>query len=201
MSLTPLELQVRRPVWTAMSDLFLDTETRWSIPYVGRVCAASGLDDEQLERVFWCEVFPLAIYNLHDIAGEWAMLNLPEPELVERAENPRHDRVLELTSAWMVKRTWEASKIVCRRLRTEPVERALLLQRCWDGFGQPYLEREEAFGTSAPRAGLVEARLAGVDLLAEWRFYRPVLLSVVSEDEEKGGVARDAEVERLIAGV
>lgn len=184
-----------------MSDLFLDTETRWSVPYVGRVCAASGLDDELLERVFWCEVFPLAIYNLHDLAGEWAMLSLSEAELIERAGNPRHDRVSELTSAWMVKRTWEASKTVCRRLRSEPAERALLLQRCWDGFGHAYLEREEAFGTSAPDRGLGEARLAGIELFAEWRFYRPLLLSMAFEDEEKSAAARDAEVERVIAAV
>ncbi len=77
----------------------------------------SGFDDVTLDRVFWAEVFPLAIFNLHDIAGEWAMLELPESVLIERAEKGERDRVLELTDAWMVKHTWDAAMVVCRRLR------------------------------------------------------------------------------------
>ena len=61
--MTKEELLRRKPVWEAMSDLFLDTETRWSVPYVARRCAESGSDDEELERIFWGEVFPEAIPN------------------------------------------------------------------------------------------------------------------------------------------
>lgn len=201
MPLSPAELEVRRPVWSAMSDLFLDTETRWSVPFVGRVCAASGLDDEVLERVFWCEVFPLAIENLHSIAGDWAMLSLSEPQLIDRAENPRHDRVNELTSAWMVSGSWKASMSVCRRLRSEPAGRHLVLAGCWTGFGHHYLEHEKDLGKVKPRPELGQARAAGVDLAAEWTFYRPVLLGLLMDDERPSVAARDAEVTNAIAAV
>jgi hypothetical protein len=47
-----------------MSDLFLDTEKRWYVPFAARTCVESGYDDATLERIFWIEVFPEAIGNL-----------------------------------------------------------------------------------------------------------------------------------------
>ncbi|MBL8923020.1 MAG: hypothetical protein JNJ54_29495 [Myxococcaceae bacterium] len=199
MALTSGQLEQRRPLWSAMSDLFLDTETRWSVPYVGWRCAESGLDDATLDAIFWCEVFPLAIFNLHDIAGEWAMLTLPESQLVARAERQERDRVQELTSAWMVKHTWDAALVVCRRLRTEPSARWRALMETWEVLGKRFLEDVGRKLISAPQPILAKARGAGVDVAAEWRFYEPVLHQLAGDDELKTLDARLGEVRAMLA--
>ena len=184
-----------------MSDFFLDTEVRWSVPFVGRVCAESGLDDDTLSSIFWCEVFPLAIFNLHDIAGEWAMLQLPEAGLLARAQAPAHDRALELESAWMVKAEWEAALAVCRRLRSEPRTRFLLLTRTWDTLGKRYLEDLGRKLLTDPLPTLTEARAAGVDLQAEWAFYEPLLRSMNLRAEAREAQQRADEVTAMLATV
>ncbi len=69
--LTPEELERRRPVWSALSDLFLDTEVRPAHPWRARVCARSGLDLPALRAIFDDELHPLLYSNLLSIAGEW----------------------------------------------------------------------------------------------------------------------------------
>lgn len=198
MPLTVTDLERRRRLWAAMSDLFLDTETRWNVPFVGRACAESTLDDAALERVFWCEVFPLAIDNLHDIAGEWAMLELPEPALIERAERQERDRVRELTSAWMVTHTWTASLALCRRLRSEPPTRWLDLQSCWDVVGKRFLEDVARDLLSDPTKTLATVRAGGIDPIAEWQFYRPLLVELATDEERRELAARSHAVDQLL---
>ena len=70
--LTPEELERRRPVWSALSDLFLDTEVRPAHAWRARVCARSGLDLPALRAIFDDELHPLLYSNLLSIAGEWA---------------------------------------------------------------------------------------------------------------------------------
>lgn len=200
-TLTAAQLAQRRPLWSAMSDLFLDTETRWSVPWVGAACCESGLDDATLEGIFWAEVFPLAIPNLHDIAGEWGVLELPESMLVARAEAPHRDRVAELTSAWMVKHTWDASLVICRRLRTEPATRHLALRRAWDAFGRRFLEHLGRTPFSDLQKPLLEARAGGVDLEAEWRFYAPLLEGLAIGGEAKELAMRAQTVRELLDGL
>lgn len=183
-----------------MSDLFLDTETRWYSPHVGHACVKSGFDDETLERVFWAEVFPLAIFNLHDIAGEWAMLQLSEPQLIDRAEKGERDRVLELTDAWMVKHTWDAAMVVGRRLRKEPEARWQLLTNAWDLLGKRFLEDVGRKLLSDPTKKLADSRAAGLDWQAEWVFYRPVLEHTLFSGEQRELQARIGEVEAMLGG-
>ncbi|MDP3498974.1 MAG: hypothetical protein Q8S33_01525 [Myxococcales bacterium] len=195
------QLVQRRLLWSAMSDFFLDTEVRWSVPFVGKVCAESGLDDDTLSSIFWCEVFPLAISNLHDIAGEWAMLQLPEDELLARAHAPTRDRVLELGSVWMVKAEWEAALVVCRRLRTEPRDRFQRLTRTWDTLGKRYLEDLGRKLLTDPLPMLTEASAGGVDLQAEWTFYEPLLRSMNLRSEGREAQHRADEVTAMLAAV
>ncbi|MBE2252918.1 MAG: hypothetical protein IAE78_25520 [Myxococcus sp.] len=183
-----------------MSDLFLDTEVRWSVPFLGSVCAASGLDDATLDGVFWCEVFPLAIFNLHDLAGEWAMLELPEPALIARAEKPTRARLEELTSAWMVRPQWEAALVVSRRLRGEDPARVKPLVRLWDVYGKRYLEDLGRKLLSDPTPALKAARDAGLDLDGEWQFYQPVLRSMMLRSEVGELDRRADEVMQMLRG-
>ena len=56
-------------VWSALSDFFLDTETRRFLPRTAWICARSGLDWERLLRE---QVAPVVAQNLVDVAGDWA---------------------------------------------------------------------------------------------------------------------------------
>lgn len=71
------ELERRRPVWGALSDLFLDTELDqgW-LTTIARTLARSGYSDEELEQILYGEVFPACSCNLHSMAGEWAGIDV-----------------------------------------------------------------------------------------------------------------------------
>ena len=70
------ELARRVPVWTALADLFRDTEfTDSDAAYVARVLAASGYDTPTLERILRTEVAPTFGWNAISVAGEWAGWN------------------------------------------------------------------------------------------------------------------------------
>ncbi len=80
------ELARRRPVWKALSDLFLDTEARPWIPSMALVVLDAGYSDDEMRRIWRNEIVPEFSPNLLSIAGEWADLPLDEESLVARAE-------------------------------------------------------------------------------------------------------------------
>ena len=61
----------RTPVWDALQDLFMDTESEDSYGFIARRCADSKYALEDLERILFNEVFPALSFNLLSIAGEW----------------------------------------------------------------------------------------------------------------------------------
>jgi hypothetical protein len=62
----------RRQLWSAMADLYLDTEVRWDLPWLARRMSESSFSRLELERIFKFEVTPVVHTNLLDIAGEWS---------------------------------------------------------------------------------------------------------------------------------
>src|SRR4051794_32799035 len=70
--MTPEEIAIRRPVWVALSDLFLDTDVRLYFAYSARALAQSPFTMDQLDSIFEEEVSPVVAVNLCSIAGEWA---------------------------------------------------------------------------------------------------------------------------------
>lgn len=116
----PAELARRQPLWDAMSELFLDTERRWAVPFVAQRCASSGLSDAALDRVFWVEVFPEAVENLLQVAGDWAMLTLDESALVARAATGRMPARERLRHGGLVADLWAAVLEVTGWLRELP---------------------------------------------------------------------------------
>jgi hypothetical protein len=123
------DLEHRRPLWIAMSDLFLDTEIDDIIyVYIARTCHESPYSWAECEIIFWNEVFPACIGNMLIVAGEWVMFDaewleerilarvrhwqrrpwkwlLPQ-NIFSRAEHP-YKRVF----AGMVKEDWEKVKV------------------------------------------------------------------------------------------
>ena len=71
------DLSRRRPVWDALSNLFLDTElTEKDFRWIANVLVESDYDDAQLDHVLFNEVFPVCVANLRTPAGEWAGFDL-----------------------------------------------------------------------------------------------------------------------------
>ena len=65
-------IQKRRPLWSALSELWLDTELSGSdLERIARVMADSGLTVEDLRDVYLVEVGPIVYRNLLMVAGQW----------------------------------------------------------------------------------------------------------------------------------
>jgi hypothetical protein len=74
------DLQHRRPVWGALSGLFLDTDTSLARVWRIETLAASPYSMDELQEILVDEVYPVCRPNLFTIAGEWAGF---DPEWLE----------------------------------------------------------------------------------------------------------------------
>lgn len=67
------DIENRRPVWAALSDLFLDTELQqYHLAYIARILAESPYSLAEIETILYREVYPVCIPNMLSVAGEWA---------------------------------------------------------------------------------------------------------------------------------
>lgn len=66
------DLEERKTIWFALSDLFLDTDVTLSYDYIIRVCASSKYSIDELAMILKDEVAPACSSNLYCVAGEWA---------------------------------------------------------------------------------------------------------------------------------
>ena len=71
---TLTELEARRCAWTALSELFLDTEV--NIPSIITCLQQSHFNWAEIETIMECEVAPVVGSNVFSIAGEWRGFNL-----------------------------------------------------------------------------------------------------------------------------
>ena len=68
----PSDLACRRPVWLALSDLFLDTDVQLLRAHNTRSLAGSPYSLDELDAILREEVYPAREFNLAQVAGEWA---------------------------------------------------------------------------------------------------------------------------------
>jgi hypothetical protein len=67
------EIERRKPVWAALSDLWLDTEqTVNDLQRIAGVMRRSGYSIDKLREIYLFEVAPVVFLNLLTVAGEWA---------------------------------------------------------------------------------------------------------------------------------
>lgn len=66
------DLTERQRVWVALSDLFLDTDVTLHFDYIERELTASPFTIDEIDAILRDEVAPICLFNLYDIAGEWA---------------------------------------------------------------------------------------------------------------------------------
>lgn len=67
-----MAVRSREDVWEAFADLFLDTETRTTIPRAALTCVEAGMSREQAFEAWAYEVTPTVWWNGWSVAGEWA---------------------------------------------------------------------------------------------------------------------------------
>jgi hypothetical protein len=192
--MTHAELAQRKPLWEAMADLFLDTEVRFSVPFVARRCVESGCDDEALERIFWAEVFPEALPNLLSPTGEWMALTLDEAALIKRANAGTVPWLSRRAHGWMVQGPWLAVREVAGWLRA--CDQAEREQRCWalELLGRRYFETPGRESTLATREKLAEVLAVARE---EWGRYEAVCRRLRGDDEAPHDVCA-AEVAALL---
>ena len=108
------DLENRRPVWDALSSLFLDTDTSLSREWRAKLLSTSPYSLEQLHYILVDEVYPICRWNLLSIAGEWAGFDLAwlEGKILRRLRSPLRflhranlGRVMVLLSG-----EWDATK-------------------------------------------------------------------------------------------
>lgn len=76
MALPPLsleEVERRKPVWQALSNMYLDTEnTEVEFELIAQRILRAGYSLAEAEQINRLEVFPLVGTNLASVAGDWA---------------------------------------------------------------------------------------------------------------------------------
>src|SRR5437762_9216335 len=89
------ELERRRPVWDALSAVFLDTEVdeAWRAE-IAAVLRCSGYSESELDSILWRELCPVLHVNLLSVAGEWAGFDMEHVE----------QRILSRREGWL--RQW-----------------------------------------------------------------------------------------------
>jgi hypothetical protein len=71
--LTDAELGRRKPVWSAFSEFWLDTELDDDDLYrIAQTAAISGYSTPELRDIYLYEVAPVVGWNLLAVTGEWA---------------------------------------------------------------------------------------------------------------------------------
>lgn len=137
--MTDEEIAIRKPVWVAMSDLFLDTDVRLSYCSIARILAVAPFTIEQMGAILHKEVSPIAAPNLMVVAGEWA--GFDEEWLVSRI-SARLDGALRMPWFGSVARAdWDAVVVLITRLRRlAEVDRPRQLA-LWDQLLKLFLDR------------------------------------------------------------
>lgn len=103
------DLERRRPVWEAMSELFLDTELdAKDRQRIADVLASSGYADEELDRILWQELCPVLEVNLRNPAGEWTGFDMQhvEERILSRPSGALRRWRSYLAVGRIVKREW-----------------------------------------------------------------------------------------------
>ena len=73
MTLDDSEIERRKPVWAALSELWLDTELEEDdLRRIAEAMRRSGYSVGELRDIYLFEVAPVVFPNLLSVAGEWA---------------------------------------------------------------------------------------------------------------------------------
>jgi hypothetical protein len=200
MPLTADELERRKPVWDAMSDVFLDTETRWAFPRIAFALVASGYSKEELDAIWKGEIVPECAWNLDQVAGEWAMFVLDEDALAARAagKKPLVERIAGAPLLAVIDDQWRAILDLRDALLALPAEQRAERTAMWTAFLHAYLEAslEKVLFLERDLETLRATGASEEALVAVFLEVRPMLGSLLTDDEraDEERRARDVRV-------
>ena len=102
--ITPFgNLEQRRPVWSAISEFYRDTELDGNdLKRIAKILRSSPYSDAELDHIMFGEVFPVLIPNLRSVTGEWAGFDL---DSLQSAVIERQNRRFKLPSALIAGRS------------------------------------------------------------------------------------------------
>jgi len=83
------QLEERRPVWEALSTMYLDTDVSLSRAWRVQALSASPYSLEEMDAILREEIHPVCLPNLLQPAGEWANF---DPAWLEQAIRRRRTR-------------------------------------------------------------------------------------------------------------
>ena len=117
------DLANRRPVWEALSTLFLDTDVSDHRQWRAEMLANSPYSLQTLEQILIDEVYPVCMANLLSVAGVWDGFD---------TEWQEHQILRHLKSRWSLFRRlkfgkqfatkdqeWQATKIAIAKVREQ----------------------------------------------------------------------------------
>lgn len=203
--MSPEDLERRRPVWDVMSDVFLDTETRWEMPRIALALARSGYSVDELEAIWEHEIVPECAWNLLQVAGEWALFVVDEDRLTERAEGKRPllDRMMGVASPLVIGAQWRAIKAMRDMLLALSSDEAAQAARAamWTVFVHVYVEAslERVAFLATDLASLRATGASDAELLRAWDEVRPVFRSLLLREERGDEERRASDVREVIA--
>jgi len=94
---TDAEFERRKPLWTAFSEFWLDTELADDdLQRIAHTAALSGYTIAELRDIYLYEVAPVVSPNLLTVAGEWAGFD----EHWLHAEARKHANIVAFGSAF-----------------------------------------------------------------------------------------------------
>jgi len=110
------DLARRRPVWEALSDLFLDTEiTEAFYRFIARAVIESKYSPGEIRSILWDEVFPVVEFNLRHPAGVWEGFRVSVGGENSRS-GERQTAAQQPGTAKIIREAWTE---VCRHLPSE----------------------------------------------------------------------------------
>jgi hypothetical protein len=117
--LDPADVERRLPLWTALADLFLDTDVMLCVPHISRTIAEGGWSIDEAENALRWDVRPAFYSNLFNIAGEWEGW---DPAYVRNAviaaRGDRAARFIVGRKRYMPRRAWRANVAEVMRMQT-----------------------------------------------------------------------------------
>lgn len=184
-----------------MSDLFLDTETRWFIPAVAKALLDSGYCEQTLNAIWRHEALPEFGSNLLCVAGEWAALPVNERRLARRARRPfwRRLRLGVHLAERANQPTWMSVLQLRNHLATYPTGMQVKMASVFGAFACAWTEAslDDLLFVDEKVRRLSESALSrAICLEAFEQAFLPAYKSLLYEGEEKA--QRVANVRALI---
>ena len=113
------DLERRQIVWDAMHVLWLDTDIdEFHLAGAARICAKTDYTLEELEQIYWLEVYPVMRSNAWGPAGEWQPFDTNDliKIILERHKFGR--RLLFKSMRWYAMHYWTKLKAQIEVLRS-----------------------------------------------------------------------------------